>query len=139
MPVVMPALICIVRFMMIERVNVCGLLRTVDVWRVYRMLVLMMTVMALHNYLRNSAALVRANQHLDVLTHAACQRAQRIPAFQRRNDAAVRIKIRDRDQLLRHPTIVSFHPTERGEFVITMRVKASRNHDKLRLEFVQRG
>ena len=52
MPVVMPVLICIVRFMMIERVNVCGLLRTVDVWRVYRMLVLMMTVMALHNYLR---------------------------------------------------------------------------------------
>ena len=48
----MCALICIVRFMMIERVNVCGLLRTVDVRRVYRMLVLMMTVMALHNYLR---------------------------------------------------------------------------------------
>ena len=49
---VMPVLIYIVRFMMIERVNVCGLLRTVDVWCVYRMLVLMMTVMALHNYLR---------------------------------------------------------------------------------------
>ena len=75
MPVVMPALICIIRFMMIERVNVCGLLRTFDVRRVYRMLVLMMTVMALHNYLRQSAALVRADQHLDMLTHATCQRA----------------------------------------------------------------
>ena len=52
MPVVMRVLIYIVRFMMIERVNVCGLLRAVDVWRVYRMLVLMMTVMALHNCLR---------------------------------------------------------------------------------------
>ena len=48
----MCVLICIVWFMMIERVNVCGLLRTVDVRRVNRMLVLMMTVMALHNCLR---------------------------------------------------------------------------------------
>ena len=52
MPVVMRAVIYIIRFMMIERMNVCGLLRTFDVWCVYRMLVLMMTVMALHNYLR---------------------------------------------------------------------------------------
>ena len=75
MPVVMPVLICIVRLMMIERVNVCGLLRTVDVRRVYRMLVLMMTVMALHSYLRQSAALVRADQNFDMLAYAARQRA----------------------------------------------------------------
>ena len=101
------------------------------VCNVNRTFVLMMTVMALH--MERS---VRADQHFDMLTDASRQRAQRIPAFKRGDDATIRILVCDRNQLLRQPAIVRFHPTERGQFVITMCVKTGRNHDQLWLELV---
>src|SRR6185503_4729341 len=61
---------------------------------------------------------------------AAPERGQRIAAFERRHDPSLRVLLRDRRELARHPRVVLLDEREAGERIFTVGVESGGNEDQ---------
>src|SRR4029434_1878064 len=74
----------------------------------------------------------------NVLGGAAAARVERVPAFERGDDAALRMPAGDSDELARHPRIVVFDELEARQRIFAVRIEAGRDVNQLWTMLIQR-